>query len=67
MLPWKYSKPHSVVTSVSLVGLANNAMDAKRSWTTKYEEDDENQANTNNEGDTNENENDAVPEGARCV
>lgn len=42
-------------------------MDAKRSWTTKYEEDDENQANTNNEGDTNENENDAVPVGARCV
>jgi len=46
--------------------LANNAMDAKRSWTSVYEEDDENEANANNETDAKENEN-SVPVESRWV
>lgn len=51
---------------LALTGLANNAMDAKRSWTSVYEEDDENEANANNETDAKENEN-SVPVESRWV
>mmetsp|Transcript_46418 Transcript_46418/g.112519 ORF Transcript_46418/g.112519 Transcript_46418/m.112519 type:complete len:346 (-) Transcript_46418:1753-2790(-) len=46
--------------------LANNAMDARRSWTTKYEEDDEDEANTDNEEGPNDDETSA-PADAKWV
>ncbi|CAJ1946468.1 unnamed protein product, partial [Cylindrotheca closterium] len=46
--------------------LANNAMDAKRSWTTKYEEDDEEKANTDNEEDA-QDEEPSGPAGSKWV
>ena len=47
-------------------GLANNAMDAKRSWTTKYEEDDEDEANADDEEATTDEET-SGPAGSKLI
>ncbi|KAL3931497.1 MAG: hypothetical protein SGBAC_011277 [Bacillariaceae sp.] len=47
--------------------LANNAMDAKRSWTTKYEEDDEDEVNTDFSEDPKDDETLVVPTGSKWI